>query len=205
MRKLRRQSIRLLVATDVAARGLDVDAISHIIHYNLPDDPETYTHRSGRTARAGRSGVSMALATPREVGRLRHIERTNAMRFEFAKFPDGRAICKQQLDDFVNRIVETPVDREPFADYLPAVSKALAGLDREELILRFMAPDVSRFMDDYRQAGDINAVARPSKAGPAGKHRPDHPGSPGKKRPVRITTKAFPAIFHQCRPPGQNQ
>jgi ATP-dependent RNA helicase DeaD len=195
MRKFRRQSIRLLVATDVAARGLDVDAISHIIHYNLPDDPETYTHRSGRTARAGRSGVSMALATPREVGRLRHIERTNAMRFEFAKFPDGRAICKQQLDDFVNRIVETPVDRESFADYLPAVSKALAGLDREELILRFMAPDVSRFMDDYRQAGDINAVARPSKAGPAGKNCPDRRGSNRKNRPVRLNTKGARRFF----------
>jgi ATP-dependent RNA helicase DeaD len=186
MRKFRRQSIRLLVATDVAARGLDVDAISHIIHYNLPDDPETYTHRSGRTARAGRSGISMALATPREVGRLRHIERTNAMRFEFAKFPDGRAICERQLDRFVNRIVETPVDREAFADYLPAVSKALAGLDREELIMRFMAPDFNRFMGDYRQAGDINAAARPPKAGPAGKRPGARPGPTEKKRHPRL-------------------
>ncbi|BBO70910.1 hypothetical protein DSCA_48400 [Desulfosarcina alkanivorans] len=195
MRKFRCRSVRILVATDVAARGLDVDAISHIIHYNLPDDPETYTHRSGRTARAGRSGVSMALATPREVGRLRHIERTNAMRFEFARFPDGRAICKQQLDDFVNRIVETPVDREAFADFLPAVSKALAGLDREELILRFMAPDFSRFVDHYRQAGDINAVARPPRAGGAGKNRPERPGSPAGKRPVRLNAKGSRRFF----------
>jgi ATP-dependent RNA helicase DeaD len=180
MRKFRRQSIRLLVATDVAARGLDVDAISHIIHYNLPDDPETYTHRSGRTARAGRSGISMVLATPREMGRVRHIERTNAMRFEFARFPDGRAICKRQLDGFVNRIVETPVDREAFADFLPAVTKALAGLDREQLILRFMAPGLNRFMDDYRKAGDINAAARPSKARPSGSRRPVRPGKPEK-------------------------
>ena len=185
MRKFRRQSIRLLVATDVAARGLDVDAISHIIHYNLPDGPETYTHRSGRTARAGRSGISMALATPREMGRVRHIERTNAMRFEVARFPDGRAICKQQLDGFVNRIIETPVDREAFADYLPAVSKALAGLEREELILRFMAPGFSRFMDDYRKSGDINAAARPSKARPAGSSRPVRPGKPERIGHVR--------------------
>jgi ATP-dependent RNA helicase DeaD len=87
MRKFRRQSIRILVATDVAARGLDVDAISHIIHYNLPDDPDTYTHRSGRTARAGRSGVSIALATPREVVRLRTMERANAMRFRIPEIP----------------------------------------------------------------------------------------------------------------------
>jgi ATP-dependent RNA helicase DeaD len=165
MGKFRRQSIRLLVATDVAARGLDVDAISHIIHYNLPDDPDIYTHRSGRTARAGRSGVSIALSTPREVGRLRTMECANAMRFEFRKFPNGRAICERQLDGFVDRIVETPVNQKAFADYLPAVSQALAGFDREELILRFVAADCSRFLEDYREAGDINATLRPSVAG----------------------------------------
>lgn len=171
MGKFRRKSIRLLVATDVAARGLDVDGISHIIHYNLPDDPDTYTHRSGRTARAGRSGVSIALATPREVGRLRTMERANAMRFEFGKFPNGREICERQLDGFVDRIVETPVDRKAFADYLPAACEALAGFDREELILRFMGAGFSRFLEDYRQAGDINVAARPSNVRLAGKSR----------------------------------
>jgi len=176
MRKFRQQSIRLLVATDVAARGLDVEAISHIIHYNLPDDPDIYTHRSGRTARAGRSGVSIALSTPREVGRLRTMERANAMRFEFRKFPDGRAICERQLNGFVDRIVETPVDPEAFASYLPAVSQALAGLDRDELILRFMAADFNRFFKDYREAGDINAAVRPA-AGNRRQFRPDAPGA----------------------------
>lgn len=171
MRKFRRQSIRLLVATDVAARGLDVDAISHIIHYNLPDDPDTYTHRSGRTARAGRSGASVALITPREVVRLRQMEQANAMRFEFGKFPDGRTICKKQLDGFVEGIVETPMDRKAFADYLPAVCEALAGFDREELILRFMGAGFNRFLKDYRQAGDINAAVRPSKVGLSSKRR----------------------------------
>ena len=183
MRKFRRQSIRLLVATDVAARGLDVDGISHIIHYNLPDDPDTYTHRSGRTARAGRSGASIALATPREVVRLRAMERANAMRFEFGKFPDGRAICEKQLDGFVERIVETPMDRKAFADYLPAVSKALAGLDREALILRLIAPGFNRFLEDYREAGDINAAVRPPKVSAA--VRPSKVGLAGKGRNVR--------------------
>jgi ATP-dependent RNA helicase DeaD len=189
--RLKKGSLDILVATDVAARGLDVDAISHIIHYNLPDDTETYTHRSGRTARAGRSGISMALATPREMGRVRHIERTNAMRFELARFPDGRAICKRQLDGFVNRIIETPVDREAFADYLPAVSQALAGLDREELILRFMAPGFNRFMDDYRKAGDINAAARPSKAGSNRSVRPEKPEKGGHARPDMPGARRF--------------
>lgn len=182
MRKFRQQSVRLLVATDVAARGLDVDAISHIIHYNLPDDSDTYTHRSGRTARAGRSGASIALSTPREVGRLRVMERANAMRFEFRKFPDGRAICERQLDGFVDRIVETPVAPEALARYLPAVSQALAGLDREELILRFMAVDFNRFFKDYRDAGDIDAAVRPAAGGPAGNRRQVRSDAPGAHR-----------------------
>ena len=182
MGKFRRQSIRLLVATDVAARGLDVDAISHIIHYNLPDDPDIYTHRSGRTARAGRSGVSIALSTPREAGRLRTMERANAMRFEFRKFPNGRAICERQLDGLVDRIVETPVDQKAFAEYLPAVSQALAGFDREELILRFVAADCNRFLEDYRVAGDINATIRPSAAGQPANGRPARPDATGVRR-----------------------
>ncbi len=182
MGKFRRQSIQLLVATDVAARGLDVDAISHIIHYNLPDDPDVYTHRSGRTARAGRSGASIALSTPKEVGRLRAMERANAMRFEFRKFPNGPAICKRQLDGFVDRIVEMPVDPKAFASYLPAVSQALAGLDREELILRFMAADFNRFFKDYREAGDIDAAVRPAAGSPAGNRRQGRADAPGAQR-----------------------
>lgn len=182
MRNFRRQSIRILVATDVAARGLDVDAISHIIHYNLPDDPETYTHRSGRTARAGRSGVSIALATPREVFRLRAMERYNNMRFNFEKFPDGRAICEKQLAGFVDRIVETPVDREAFAEYLPTACEALAGIDREELILRFMAGGLNRFLKDYHQAENIDAAARPVKVGMGGKNRYRRPSEIGSRR-----------------------
>jgi ATP-dependent RNA helicase DeaD len=168
MRNFRQQSIRILVATDVAARGLDVDDISHIIHYNLPDDPETYTHRSGRTARAGRSGVSMALATPKEVFRLRAMERTNGMRFTFEKFPDGRAICQKQLDAFAERFVATPVDCEALADYLPAVNAALAGFSREELILRLMAGGLNRFVQDYHSVENIDAQIRPAKGRSAG-------------------------------------
>ena len=182
MRKFRQQSIRLLVATDVAARGLDVDGISHIVHYNLPDDSDTYTHRSGRTARAGRSGVSIALATPREVSRLRSMERANAMRFEFRKFPNGRAICERQVDGFVERIVETQVDQKALATYLPAVCKALADFDREELILRFMADGFNRLLEDYREAGDINAAVRPSAAGRPANGRSVRPNAPGARR-----------------------
>ena len=110
------------------------------------------------------------------------MERANAMRFEFKKFPNGRAICERQLDGFVDRIVETPVDPEAFASYLPAVSQALAGLDREELILRFMAADFNRFFKDYREAGDINAAVRPAAGGSAGIRRQVRPDAPGAQR-----------------------
>ncbi|MFO7712938.1 DEAD/DEAH box helicase [Desulfosarcina sp.] len=182
MRKFRQQSIRILVATDVAARGLDVDAISHIIHYNLPDGPETYTHRSGRTARAGRSGISIALATPREVVRLRAIERANAMRFEFRKFPDSRAVCAKQLEDFADRIIDTPVDREAFADFLPSVSKALAAYDREELILRFMAVGFKRFLEDNREGKGIDAMVQLPAGRPSGVCRKERASAGGARR-----------------------
>jgi len=162
MGRFRNRAIQLLVATDVAARGLDVEGISHIIHYQMPDDPDTYTHRSGRTARAGRSGVSIILVAPREVGRLRQMERSNAVQFEFKKVPDGRAICEKRLDAFVDRIAHAPVDRDAFADYLPAMREALADFDRDELILRFIANDFACLLDDYGQSTDINAVVRRS-------------------------------------------
>jgi len=182
MRNFRRQSIRVLVATDVAARGLDVDGISHVIHYNLPDDPATYTHRSGRTARAGLSGESIALATHREVFRLRAMERTNRMRFTFEKFPDGRAICEKQCGALIDRIVETPVDREAFADYLPAINEALAGFDKEELILRFMAGNLTRLLQAYRKTEDITAAVRPLKGRTTGKSRQRPAGVAGARR-----------------------
>jgi len=171
MRNFRRQSIRILVATDVAARGLDVKNISHVIHYNLPDDPATYTHRSGRTARAGLSGESLVLATHREMDRLRAMERTGSMHFRFEKFPDGRAICEKQCSAWIDRIVETPLDRQAFADHLPAMNAALAGIDRKELILRFMAGHLNRFLQDYRKTEDINTAVRPLKGRTAGKSR----------------------------------
>lgn len=175
MRKFRSQAVRLVVATDVAARGLDVEGISHIIHYQMPDDPDTYTHRSGRTARAGRSGVSIVLATPREQGRLRRMEQSNAMAFEFEKLPDGRAICEKRIAGLADRIVQTPVDRKAFAEYLPAMRDALADVDRDELILRLMANDFQGLLDDYGQSDDINAAVRPSAVRSTTKGRPSGP------------------------------
>ncbi|MBW1764638.1 MAG: DEAD/DEAH box helicase [Deltaproteobacteria bacterium] len=163
MRKFRQQNIRILVATDVAARGLDVDDITHVIHYRLPDEAEIYTHRSGRTARAGKSGASIARINIKETRRIKEIERKRNIRFEIGKIPNGRAICKKQLFGLVEKIVQTDVNQEEIADYLPAVYEALGEFDKDELIKRFVSAEFNRFLEYYRDTGDINVKATPGK------------------------------------------
>jgi ATP-dependent RNA helicase DeaD len=160
MRKFRQRTIRILVATDVAARGLDVDDITHVIHYNLPDETEVYTHRSGRTARAGKHGASLALINMKEKYRIQLIENRCKIRFEWGKLPDGPAICKKQLLNQIDKLVDAKVNEADIADYLPAVYAALEGMDKEELIKRFVAAEFSRFIDYYRHTGDINVKPR---------------------------------------------
>ncbi|MDD4392488.1 MAG: DEAD/DEAH box helicase [Desulfobacterales bacterium] len=173
MRKFRAGNIRILVATDVAARGLDVEDISHVIHYNLPDEAEAYTHRSGRTARAGKSGASIVLINTREMRRIRELQSRGNIRFECGKIPDGRAICEKQLIGLVKKIVDTDVNRNEIADYLPAVYDALGSIDKEELIQRFISAEFNRLLEYYRHAGDINAkTAAPSVSRPARPTRP---------------------------------
>jgi ATP-dependent RNA helicase DeaD len=157
MRKFRRGSVRILVATDVAARGLDVDDITHVIHYNLPDEVEIYTHRSGRTARAGKSGLSIALINSKEIRRIRMLEKRLNICFEFNKVPDGKAICEKQLSGLVEKIVHTDVNQAEIEAYLPAVCSALENFDKKELIKRFIAAEFNRFLQNYHNADDINA------------------------------------------------
>ena len=156
MRKFRRGTVKILVATDVAARGLDVDDITHVIHYRLPDESEIYTHRSGRTARVGKSGTSIALINVKEKGRINMLEKKGNLKFQFGKIPNGRAICKRQLFNLVDKIVQTDVNQEGIADYLPAIYDSLEDLDKKELIKRFVSAEFSRFLEYYQDAGDIN-------------------------------------------------
>ena len=156
MRKFRQGTVKILVATDVAARGLDVDDITHVIHYRLPDEAEIYTHRSGRTARAGKSGTSIVLINVKEKGRVNMLGKKGNLKFQFGKIPDGRAICKKQLFNLVDKIVQTDVNQEGIAGYLPAIYDSLEGLDKEELIKRFVSAEFNRFLEYYRDAGDIN-------------------------------------------------
>jgi ATP-dependent RNA helicase DeaD len=177
MRKFRERSLQILVATDVAARGLDVDDISHVIHFNLPDDAERYTHRSGRTARAGKSGVSMLLVNTREARRIPELERRAGVRFKWDRVPQGRDVCEKQLYAMVNNMVNVAVNHDEIDAYLPPVYKILGDLSKEELIQRFVSVEFNRFLDYYRGAGDLNAKggrsAKASSDKPERLHRDD--------------------------------
>ncbi|MCK4469578.1 MAG: DbpA RNA binding domain-containing protein, partial [Desulfobacterales bacterium] len=175
MRKFRQGSVRILVATDVAARGLDVDDITHVIHYNLPDEVDLYTHRSGRTARAGKSGLSIALINSKEIRRIRMLEKRLNICFEFNKVPDGKAICEKQLSGLVEKIVHTDVNQAEIEAYLPAVCSALENFDKKELIKRFIAAEFNRFLQNYHNADDINANTKTrAKTKSESKNRHEH-------------------------------
>ncbi len=156
MRKFRQKNVQILVATDVAARGIDVDDITHVIHYKLSDEIAAYTHRSGRTARAGKSGVSIALINMHERRRIQDLERRNNIKISLEKIPDGKAICENQLIALLNKVIESPVNEKEIEDYLPLAYEALCQLDKKEIIKRFVSVEFNHFLEYYRHAGDIN-------------------------------------------------
>jgi ATP-dependent RNA helicase DeaD len=156
MNRFRIRNLQLLVATDVAARGLDVTDLTHIINYNLPDDPEVYVHRSGRTGRAGKSGVSVSIIHTRETGRISELERITRKSFERKKVPNGREICEKQLFNLVDKVENTEVDSQ-IEQYLPIIYKKLDWLPREELIKHFVSVEFNRFLTYYKDAADLNA------------------------------------------------
>ncbi len=156
MRKFREKAVRILVATDVAARGLDVEDITHVIHYHLPDDPAVYTHRSGRTARAGKSGTSISLITPREQVRLRLIERICGMRFERRGIPTPDDIRQRQVFCLAEQVREVKQIDEAITTLLPAIAPMVAGMPPEEVLARVLQLRLETLFDAYREAKDIN-------------------------------------------------
>jgi ATP-dependent RNA helicase DeaD len=155
MKSFRKKTLQILVATDVAARGIDVDDISHVIHLNIPDELEFYTHRSGRTARAGKKGVSIALVTKREVGKIKQLEKSLKLTFNKMAAPTGADICQKQLLSLMHRVHEVKVNEEEIAEFLPAVYAELNDLSKEELIKRFASMEFNRFLDYYRGTADL--------------------------------------------------
>ena len=156
MNRFRLKSLQMLVATDVAARGLDVNDLTHVINYNLPDDIEVYTHRSGRTGRAGKKGISIAIVHLREKSRIKEIEKKINKSFEKAPIPTGKEICKKQLFHLIDKMEKVEVDHEQIEEFLPEIYKKLEWLEKEDLIKRFVSLEFNRFLDYYKNAPDLN-------------------------------------------------
>jgi len=177
MNKFRIKNLQLLVATDVAARGLDVDNLTHIINYNLPEELEIYTHRSGRTGRAGRKGTSIAIVNTKEKGKIKQLEKQLNKNFTFAEIPTGKSICEKQLFHLIDRMEKVEVDYSQIDPLLPDIFRKLEWLDREELIKKFVSVEFNRFLDYYKNLADLSA--------------PSEMKSTGKKRGGRIDFTRF--------------
>jgi ATP-dependent RNA helicase DeaD len=156
MQRFRLKNLQMLVATDVAARGLDVDDLTHVINYNLPDELEIYTHRSGRTGRAGKSGISISIIHTKERMKIPQMERILKKKFEYKPVPGGKEICEKQLYNLVEKMEKVEVNEAEIESFLEVVYKKLEWLSREELIKRFVSAEFNRFLDYYKNAPDLN-------------------------------------------------
>lgn len=163
MSKFRRKNLQLLVATDVAARGVDVNDLTHVINYNLPDDLASYTHRSGRTGRAGKTGISISIIHQREGWRVKAIEKTIKKSFKRCRIPSGREVCDNQIMHRIDAMLGEHIDHAQIEHLLPALQRKLADFDREELITRFVAQEAKRFIEYYRYAPDLNVDEKKDK------------------------------------------
>lgn len=159
MKRFRERGLQVLVATDVAARGIDVDSVTHVINYELPDDVENYTHRSGRTGRAGKSGVSIAIITARDTGKIRQLERVTGKKFTKADVPDGFAVCEKQLFALVHKVHNVTVNDEQIDPYLERIYEEFQDMSKEELIKRFASLEFNEFLAYYENAEDLNVKA----------------------------------------------
>jgi len=166
MNRFRGKNLQMLVATDVAARGIDVVDLTHIINYNLPDDIENYTHRSGRTGRAGKSGISILIVNLKEVFRVKQIEKQIGKKFQAVKIPTGREVCEKQLIHLVEKLKNTEIQHDEIGSFLPAAYEQLKSISKEEIIQRFISTEFNRFLSYYRKAADINVeLKKESRAG----------------------------------------
>ena len=195
MLKFRQRNIQILVATDVAARGLDVNDLTHVINYGLPDDSESYTHRSGRTGRAGKTGISIAIVNMREKGKMREIERIIGKKFIIGQVPTGKEICEKQLIKVIDEIEKVKVNEEDIADFMPEIYRKLEWLSKEDVIKRMVSMEFNRFLEYYRGRNEIETATfsdRPERGerGERGERR----GRDGGEGP-RQTTPGFKRLF----------
>ena len=156
MGRFRNRQLQILVATDVAARGLDVDDLSHVINFNLPDDDEIYVHRSGRTGRAGKKGISIIIIHTREMRKIREIEKKFSITFIRETVPSGLDICKKRLYSLIDKVENVEVDEQQIGQFMPDIYKKLEWLEREELVKHFVSTEFNRYLSYYKNARDIN-------------------------------------------------
>lgn len=159
MKRYRDRSLQLLIATDVAARGIDVNDVTHVINYSLPDELENYTHRSGRTGRAGKTGISIAIINSRELNKIKQIERVLGKQFSRAEIPSGFDVVEKQLFALVHKVHSVEVNEKQIDQYIPRIMAEFVDLSKEDIIKRFASLEFNRFLDDYKNAPDLNAAA----------------------------------------------
>ncbi len=162
MKNFKDKTLQLLVATDVAARGIDVNNITHVIHMNMPDEMEFYTHRSGRTARAGKKGISLAIVSKKEVGRISMVEKMLKRKFTKVLVPTGDEVCQQKIVGLVHKVRHVEVNEEEIDSFLPEVYHELKDLSKEDIIKRFASIEFNRFLEYYRDARDLNKSEKKS-------------------------------------------
>ncbi|HVF80750.1 MAG TPA: DEAD/DEAH box helicase, partial [Flavisolibacter sp.] len=160
MDEFREKTLQLLIATDVAARGIDVVGITHVINFELPDDIEVYTHRSGRTGRAGKTGVCLSIVHSREIGRIRQIERMAQVPFNKLEIPTGKDVCRKQFFYFMDKLLSTDISHGDYETYLPMLSEKFTDVSKEEVLKRVAALEFDRFLKYYENAEDLNARER---------------------------------------------
>ncbi|MBS1489643.1 MAG: DEAD/DEAH box helicase [Bacteroidetes bacterium] len=156
MKSFKNKTLQLLVATDVAARGIDVSNITHVIHMNMPDEMEFYTHRSGRTARAGKKGISLAIISKKELGRIHQVEKSLKRKFTQVAVPTGDEVCQQKIMDLVLKVRSVEINEEEIDSFLPEVYHELKDFSKEDIIKRFASIEFNRFLEYYRDARDLN-------------------------------------------------
>lgn len=160
MGAFRSKSLQLLIATDVAARGIDVTGITHVINYELPDDIEVYTHRSGRTGRAGKTGICLSLVAPREVGKVKQIEKMVQSPFHRLEIPSGKDVCRKQFFHFMEGLQQADISHGDYETYLPLIMEKFREVSKEEILQRVVAKEFNRFLQYYENATDLNIKDR---------------------------------------------
>ena len=171
MGEFREKSLQLLIATDVAARGIDVVGITHVINYELPDDVEVYTHRSGRTGRAGNTGVCLSIINSREIGKIRQIERMVQVPFHKVEIPTGKDVCRKQFFHFMEKLLSADISHGDYETYVPMLEEKFADVSKEEILKRVASKEFSRFLKYYENAEDLNVRVSVREREPASRQR----------------------------------